>query len=129
MSRPAVVTEKSLKTRFLDAGLVVNGNNRTRRRLCGGFERGGHGTEIERSDGSAVTGLQQRLVFGRGEEQLSGSVGVVVQQLDARNERTWRMQIGGGFGANEIAPRIGAEVRGINSAEKAMPIGVVALCP
>ena len=37
------------------------------------------------------------------------------------------MAVGDGFGANQIAPQIGAEMRSIEAAENAVPVGVVAL--
>src|SRR5712692_931524 len=90
-------------------------------------ERGGCGAEIEGGDGAAVIGLQKRLSFERGKQQLVGAVGVVVQEFDARDECAGNLPVSDGLGANQIAPGIGAEMRGIDSAKNAVPIGVVAL--
>ena len=143
VARPAIVTEKTLEAGLLDASLFVDRSDRVGGGLSGGFAQGGviglrpaqdgihhrrgSRAEIERRDGPAVSGLQERLVFGGGEKEFVGAVGVVVQLLDTRNERAGSMQIGDGFGANQVAPRIGAEMRGVDAAENAMPIGIVAL--
>ena len=103
VARPAVIAKKALEARLLDAGLLVNGDGRAGGAGSRGFaqarvislgaaqdgidERGSSGAEIERGDGSAVTGFQQRLGFRRREEQLVGTVGVVVQKFDTREER------------------------------------------
>src|SRR5207245_2448006 len=107
------------------AGLFVNGSDRAGGGLSRGFtqarmiglgaaqdgidQRGCRGAEIERGDGAAVIGLQKSLSIERGKEQLVGAVGVVVQELDARDERTGSLPVGDGLGANQVAPGIGAE--------------------
>src|SRR5882724_4514240 len=65
--------------------------------------------------------------FKRGKEQLVRAVGVVVQKFDTRDERAGNLPVGDGLGANEIAPGIGAKMRGIDSAKNTVPIGIVAL--
>src|SRR5713226_2268131 len=143
MSGPAIVTKEALEAGLFYASLLVDARDGARCGIRGGFaqarviglgaaqdgidERGGRGAEIKGGDGAAVTGLQERLSFGRGKEQFVGAVGVVVDELDARGEGAWRLAVGDGFGANEIAPRIGAEMRGIDTAKNAVPIGVVTL--
>ena len=37
------------------------------------------------------------------------------------------MTVGESFGADQIAPEIGAQMRGVEAAEDAVPVGVVAL--
>src|SRR5437016_10905660 len=141
---PAIVTKEALEAGLFCTGLLVNGGDRTGGGVARGFaqasviglgtaqdgidERGGRRAEIERGHGAAVTGLQKRLSFGRGKQQLVGAVGVVVQKFDTRDERPGRLPVSDSLGANEIAPRIGAEMRGIDSPKNAVPIGVVALC-
>jgi len=140
---PAIVAKEALEAGLFHAGLFVDASDGAGGGLARGFaqagviglrapqdgidEGGGRGAEIERGDGATVTGLQKRLRFGRSKEQLVGAVGVVVQELDARDEGTGSLPVGDGLGANEIAPGIGAEMRGVNPAKNAVPIGVVAL--
>src|SRR5580692_5366843 len=143
MARPAIIAEKTLETGFLDESLFVNGCDGAWSRGFRGFaetrvvslgpaldgiDKGGAGkTKIEGGDCAAVSGLEQRLVFGGGKEVLVGTVGVVVEQLDAGHERCGGLAVGNGFGANQIAPEVGAEMRGVEAAEDAVPVGVVAL--
>ena len=145
MARPAVVAEKALEARLFDAGLFVNGSDFARSRSSRGFaqtrmirlgpaqngvnERGSSRPEVERGDGSTVAGLQQRLIFGSSEEQLASAIGIVIERLDAGHQRARSVKVREGFGANEIAPRIGTEMRRIDSTEYAVPKSVVALCP
>ena len=142
---PAVIAEEALEAGLLDTGLLVNGSNLTRGRLSrslaqgrvvrlgpaqnGVYERRSSRPEVERGDGPTVIGLQQCLVFGRGEEQFAGAIRIVIEQLDTSHECAGRVKVGKGFGANEITPRIGAEMRSIDPAEYAVPKSVVALCP
>src|ERR1700694_2598734 len=107
---PAVVAEKAFEAGFFDASLLVNGSYLTRGGLSGGFtqagvirlgpaengidECSGRGTEVQRGDRSAVAGLEQRLVFGSGEDKLVGAVRVVIQQLDAGHQRTRNLPVG-----------------------------------
>src|SRR4029077_11996615 len=134
---PAIVAKIFFKAGFFYAGLLVNacdgaGNGSGIRsgfaqaRVIGlgaaqdGIdEGGGRGAEIKRGDGTAVIGLQERLSLGNGQEQLVGAVSVVVEQFDARGEGAGRLAVSDGFGANQIAPGIGAEMRGVNSAKDA----------
>src|SRR5438552_10341545 len=143
MARPAVVAKEALQAGLLDTGLFVNGSDRASGRPPRGFaqarvislwaaqdgvdERGSRGTEIECGDGAAVIGLHKRLSVQRGEEQFVGTVGVIVQEFDARRKRAERFPGSDGFGANKIAPGISAQMRSIDSAKNAVPIGVVAL--
>src|SRR5258708_5823108 len=143
MSGPTIVAKEALKAGFFHASLFVDARDGAGGGLSRGFaqarvisvgaaedgidERGGRGAEIEGGDGAAVIGLQKRLSFERGKEQLVSAVGVVVQEFDTRGERAGSLPVSDSLGANEIAPGIGAEVRGINSAKNAVPIGVVAL--
>src|SRR6266478_6148333 len=140
---PAIVTKIFLKAGLFHAGLFVDARDGAGGGLACGIaqarviglgaaqdgidERGGRGAEIERGDGAAVIGLQERLSFERGKQQLVGAVGVVVQEFDARDERAGNQPVSDGLGANQIAPGIGAVMRGIDSAKNAVPIGVVAL--
>ncbi len=143
VARPAIVAEETLEAGLLHASLFVNGGNSSGGGLACGFaqarviglgtaqngidERGRRGPEIERSDGASVAGLQEHLSLERSKKQLVRAVRVVVQKFDARHERAGNLAVGDSFGANEIAPGIGAEMRGIDSAKNAVPIGVVAL--
>src|SRR5258707_644398 len=143
VARPAIITKKAFEAGLLDAGLFVDAGDSAGSGIAGGFaqarvislraaqdgidERGGRGAEVEGGKGAAVNGLQERLSLGRGQEQLVGAVGVVIEQFNARSERAGGLPVSDGFGANEIAPRISAEVRGIDAAKNAVPIGVVAL--
>src|SRR5260370_39318401 len=102
VARPAVVAEKTFETRLLGARLFVDGSDadgRLRRitepRVIGlgtprdGIdERRGGGTKIEGRERAAIDRLQERLIFGRGEEQLGGAVGVVVKQFNSRGKAT-----------------------------------------
>src|SRR5260370_2883671 len=56
-----------------------------------------------------------------------GSVGYTVKRSQAGSQRPGSLVVGDRFGANEITPRISAEMRGINPAKNAVPVGVVAL--
>src|SRR5712692_10981658 len=94
---PAVVAEKALEAGLLDACLLVNGSNLPRGRLSRSlaqgrvvrlrpaqnrvYERRSSRPEVERGDGPTDIGLQQCLVFGRGEEQFAGAIRVVIEQL------------------------------------------------
>ena len=143
VARPAVVAQEAFQAGFLDAGLFMNGRDRGGGGFPGGFaqarvvglgtpqnrvdESGGRRTEIERGDGGPVARLQERLAFRRGEEQFVRAVRIVVQQFDARDERAGSLAVGNQFRADEIAPGVGAQMRCINSAKDAVPIGVIAL--
>src|SRR6266849_4894200 len=142
---PAVVAEKALEAGLLDACLLVNGSNLPRGRLSrslaqgrvvrlrpaqnGVYERRSGRPEIERGDGPPIAGFQQGLILRSGEEQFAGAIGIVIEQFDAGHQCTGSVEVGEGFGANEIAPRIGAEMRSVDPTEYAVPKGVVALCP
>ena len=94
MAGPAIVAKEALEARLLDTGLFVDARDGGGSGIARGFtqarvislgaaqdgidECGGRRPEIERGDGAAVTGLQERLSLGRGNEQLVGAVGVVV---------------------------------------------------
>src|SRR5260370_4112284 len=143
VARPAIVAEEALKAGLVYAGLFVDACNSASSGIAGSGaqtrmislgasqngidEGGGSGAEIERDNGASVTGFQERLGFRRGEEQLVGAVGVVVQEFDTREERAGGLPVGDSLGANEIAPGIGAEMGSIDSAKNAVPISVVAL--
>src|SRR5258708_34765123 len=140
---PAIVTKEALQARLFHPGLLVNGSDCAGGGFSCGFaqsrvvslglaqdgidKRSRSGAEIERGDGAAVARLQEHLSFGRGKEQLICAVGVVVQEFDTWNERAGSLTVSDGLGANQVAPGIGAEMRGIYSAKYAVPIGVVAL--
>src|SRR5438128_1179818 len=143
VARPAIVAKEALEAGFFDAGLFVNGSDGAGGGLSRGFaqarviglgaaedrvdERGGRRAKIERGDGAAVIGFYKRLSFERGKEQLVGAVSIVVKELDTRRERAGRLAVRDRLGANQVAPRIGTKMRRIDSAEDAVPIGVVAL--
>src|ERR1700693_3363009 len=142
---PAVVAEKALEAGLFDAGLLVNGSDLARGRLSrsfsqtrviglgpaqnGVYERRGSRPEVKRGNGPAIARFQQGLILRSGEEQFAGAIGIVVEQLDAGHQCAGSVEVGEGFGTNEIAPRIGAEMWGIDPTEYAVPKGVVALCP
>src|SRR6059058_11193 len=127
VARPAVIAKKALEARLLDAGLLVNGDGRAGGAGSRGFaqarvislgaaqdgihERGGRGTKIERGNGSAVAGLQNRLKFRRREEQLVRAIGVVVEHFHTWSGRAGSEAVSNRLGANKIASGIGAEVR------------------
>src|SRR5438552_1846706 len=143
VARPAIVTKKAVQAGFFHAGLFVNGGDRAGGGLSRRFaqtrviglgtapdgidERGGGRAEIKGGNGATVTGLYKGLRFERSKEQLVCAVGIVVQQLHTRDEGTGSLPVGNGLGANQIAPGIGAQMRGIDSAKNTVPIGVIAL--
>src|SRR5438874_7974067 len=143
VARPAVIAKKALKARLLDAGLLVNGDSRAGGAGSRGFaqarvislgaaqdgidERGSGGTKIQRGNSSAVAGLQKRLKSRRREEQLVRAIGVVVEHFHTWSGRAGSEAVSNRLGANKIASGIGAEMRRVDAAENAVPVGVVAL--
>src|SRR5271157_2596887 len=143
MASEAVIAQEALEVRLFDADLVMDGNSPALRWRAGGFleprviglaaphdgidERGGSGAEIEGRESRAVGRLQKRLVFLRGEEEFRRAIGIVIEQLHARGKPAGRELVGQGFGADELAPKLGTEMRGVQSAENAVPVSVIAL--
>jgi len=140
----AIVAEEALEIGLLDANLVVNGDRGAavagiagrfakagmaglEAALDGVDERGGRGTEIEGGNGGSVGRLEKSLVLGSGKEELGVAVGVVIEKLDAGDMAAGSELIDEGFRANEIAPELGAKMRRVESAENAVPVGVISL--
>src|SRR5258708_24484226 len=141
MSGPTIVAKEALKAGFFHASLFVDARDGAGGGLSRGFaqarvislgaaedgidERGGRGAESEGGDGAAVIGLQKRLSFERGKEQLVSAVRVVVQEFDTRGERAASLPVIHSRGARDIAPGIAPAGRVINSATHAVPIFAV----
>ena len=144
MAGEAIVAEEALEIGLLHTDLIVDGNGRAAvAGIAGGFseavvvslgtaldrvdERGSGGAEVEGGDGGTVGRLEKDLVFGRGEEKLGGAVGIVIEKFDAGNVAAGSELIDERFGANKIAPKFGAEMRGVESAENTVPVSVISL--
>lgn len=140
---PAIVSKEAFQVRLLDADLVVNGSDGPRNGHAGDFaqagmvgleaahhgvdEGGSGGAKIERGDGGAIFGLEKRLPVRGAEEEFIGAVSVVIEKFDAWSGRFRVLLISDGFGADEVAPRIGAEMGSVDAAENTVPIDVIAL--
>src|SRR5260370_5186160 len=101
VGRPAIITKKAFEAGLLDASLFVDARDSAGSGIAGGSaqarvislraaqdgidERGGRGTEVEGGKGAAVSGLQERLSLGRGQEQLVRAVVGVVEQFKPRD--------------------------------------------
>src|SRR5579863_400257 len=139
---PAIVTEIAFEPGLLDARLLVNGGDGA----GGGFggvaqagviglgaaddgidERGGGRTKVEGRDGAAIGRLQQGLIFSGGEEELVGAVAIIVERFDARREAARSLLVGEKLGADEAAPKLGAQMRSVKTAEDSVPVGIIAL--
>ncbi len=71
--------------------------------------------------------FQQGLEFRRAEQNLHGSVGIVVHQFDTWHQTAGCELVREGLRTDQIAPDFGAQVRRVNSAKNAMPVSVIPL--
>ena len=99
MARPTIVLQKIFEVGLLYVGLFVDGRHACGGSLCcfsqarmiglrstlNGIDQRRCGRpKIQRCERSAIGRLQQRLIFGRSEQQFVLAVSVVVEQLDTR---------------------------------------------
>src|ERR1700741_4104419 len=95
--------------------------------LHGIYERRRVRTKIQRRQSPAVGGFQKRLIFRPGEQQLVFAIAVIVEHFDASDLSSGNKFIRSGLGANQVSPKLSAEMRSVQSAKNTMPIGIVAL--
>src|SRR5713226_2246043 len=142
VARPAIVTEVALETGLFDACLFVDGDDGAGRvvgdfakpRMIGlraaqdGIDKGRSGrAKIKGRDGAPVRRLHQSLIFGGREEQFACAVTIIIESFHERPEASRRLLIGDELTADETAPELRAQVRGVETAENAVPVGVIAL--
>src|SRR5215472_7491937 len=90
-------------------------------------QRGAARTKVENRNRGSVGRLEQNLIFGCAEKKLGSSIGIVVQKLRPRNHVAGSELIGKRFRPNQVAPELGAQMRRVDTAKNAVPVGVIAL--
>src|SRR5262252_4802626 len=90
-------------------------------------QRGAARAEVENRDGGSVGRLQKGLILWSREEKLGGSVSIVVQKLHPSYHVAGSELIGKRFRPDQVAPKLRAQMRRVDPAKDAVPVGVVTL--
>src|SRR4029077_7420446 len=63
--------------------------------------------------------------FGSGEEEFVRAVAIIIEGFDARGEAVGSLLVSEQLGADEAAPKLGAQMRSVKTAEDSVPVGIV----